>query len=43
MRRIGQQNLAEDNPSRLVQAFFYTHPPIRERLRVAQARLVQGA
>jgi Zn-dependent protease with chaperone function len=43
MRRIGRQNLAEDNPSRLVQAFFYTHPPIRERLRVAQARLVQGA
>lgn len=39
MRRIGQQNLAEDNPSRLVQAFFYTHPPIRERLRVAQERL----
>lgn len=39
MRRIGQQNLAEDHPSRLVQAFFYTHPPIRERLRVAQERL----
>ena len=36
MRRLGQQNLAEDNPSRLVQAFFYTHPPIKERLRVAQ-------
>lgn len=43
MRRLGQQNLAEDNPSRLVQVFFYTHPPIRERLRVAQERLVQGA
>jgi STE24 endopeptidase len=36
MRRLGQQNLAEDNPSRLVQAFFYTHPPIKERLRSAQ-------
>lgn len=36
MRRLGQQNLAEDNPSRLVQAFFYTHPPIKERLRAAQ-------
>lgn len=43
MRRLGQQNLAEDNPSRFVQAFFYTHPPIRERLRVAQERLAQGA
>jgi STE24 endopeptidase len=36
MRRLGQQNLAEDNPSKLVQAFFYTHPPIKERLRAAQ-------
>jgi STE24 endopeptidase len=38
MRRLGQQNLAEDNPSRLVQAFFYTHPPIKERLRAAEER-----
>jgi STE24 endopeptidase len=36
MRRLGQQNLAEENPSRLVQALFYTHPPIRERLKAAQ-------
>ncbi len=36
MRRLGQQNLAEDNPSRLVQAFFYTHPPMKDRLRAAQ-------
>ena len=36
MRRLGQQNLAEENPSRLVQAFFCTHPPIKERLRAAQ-------
>jgi STE24 endopeptidase len=36
MKRLGQQNLAEENPSRLVQAFFYTHPPIRERLRAAE-------
>jgi STE24 endopeptidase len=36
MRRLGQQNLAEENPSRLVQAFFYTHPPIKDRLRLAQ-------
>jgi STE24 endopeptidase len=37
MKRLGQQNLAEDSPSKLVQAFFYTHPPIKERLRAAQA------
>jgi STE24 endopeptidase len=36
MRRLGQQNLAEDSPSKLVQAFFYTHPPIKERLRAAE-------
>lgn len=36
MRRLGQQNLAEANPSRLVQVFFYTHPPIKDRLRAAQ-------
>ncbi len=37
MKRLGQQNLAEDSPSRLVQALFYTHPPIKERLRAAQS------
>jgi STE24 endopeptidase len=36
MRRLGQQNLAEENPSRLVQAFFYSHPPVKDRLRAAQ-------
>jgi STE24 endopeptidase len=36
MKRLGQQNLAEDDPSRLVQAFFYSHPPIKERLQAAQ-------
>jgi len=36
MRRLGQQNLAEQDPSRLIQALFYTHPPIKERLRAAQ-------
>jgi STE24 endopeptidase len=36
MKRLGQQNLAEDSPSPLVQAFFYTHPPIKERLSAAQ-------
>ena len=35
MKRLGQQNLAEDNPSPFVLAFFYTHPPIKERLSAA--------
>jgi STE24 endopeptidase len=37
MRRLGAQNLAEDNPSRLVQWLFYSHPPVRERIASAQA------
>ena len=36
MKRLGQQNLAEDDPSPIVRAFFYTHPPIKERLRAAR-------
>jgi Zn-dependent protease with chaperone function len=36
MRRLGQQNLAEENPSSLVQAFFYTHPPIKDRVKAAE-------
>ncbi len=36
MRRLGQQNLAEEHPSRLVQALFYTHPPVRDRVQAAQ-------
>jgi STE24 endopeptidase len=35
MRRLAAQNLAEDQPSRLVQVLFYTHPPIRERIAAA--------
>ena len=37
MRRLGAQNLAEENPSRIVQWLFYSHPPIRERIAAAQA------
>jgi STE24 endopeptidase len=36
MRRLGAQNLAEDDPSKLVQWMFYSHPPVRER--IADAR-----
>jgi STE24 endopeptidase len=37
MRRLGAQNLAEEDPSRLVQWLFYSHPPIRDRIAAAQA------
>jgi len=37
MKRLGAQNLAEDNPSRLVQVLFYTHPPINARIDAAHA------
>lgn len=40
MRRLSQQNLAEENPSRLVQWLFYSHPPIKQR--VDAARRFQG-
>jgi STE24 endopeptidase len=37
MRRLGMQNLAEENPSRIVRWLFYSHPPIRDRIAAAQA------
>ena len=42
MKRLGQQNLAEENPSPLAQAFFYTHPPIKQRLEAARQGLGTG-
>ena len=37
MRRLGNQNLAEEHPSKVVQWLFYSHPPMRERIAAAQA------
>ena len=37
MRRLGAQNLAEDDPSKIVQWLFYSHPPVRDRIAAAQA------
>lgn len=37
MRRLGQQNLADDDPGPLVRWWFYSHPPIRERIAAARA------
>ena len=36
MRRLGAQNLAEERPSKIVQWLFYSHPPLCERIAVAQ-------
>ena len=36
MKRLSQQNLAEERPSRLVRLLFYSHPPIRERIDAAR-------
>ena len=40
MRRLGSQNLSEENPSRATVVMFHTHPPIEER--IAAARLGLG-
>ena len=37
MKRLSQQNLAEDSPSTMVRLLFYSHPPIRERIDAARA------
>jgi glycerophosphoryl diester phosphodiesterase/Zn-dependent protease with chaperone function len=36
MKRLSQQNMAEEHPSRIVQWLFYSHPPIRERIESAR-------
>lgn len=36
MRRLGSQNLAEENPSRATVWMFHTHPPIEERITAAR-------
>jgi STE24 endopeptidase len=36
MRRLGVQNLAEENPSRTSVWLFHSHPPIEERIEAAR-------
>ena len=36
MKRLAAQNLAEEEPSRLVQILFHTHPPISARIAAAR-------
>ncbi len=37
MRRLADQNLSEEHPSRFARWMFYTHPPVRERIDIAEA------
>lgn len=37
MRRLAQQNLAEEQPPALARWLFYSHPPLGERIAAAQA------
>lgn len=39
MRRLGNQNLAEEQPSRLALWLFHSHPPIEQRIEAARAFL----
>ena len=41
MKRLGSQNLADEQPSRLTEWFLHTHPPLPQR--VAAARTWTGA
>ena len=36
MQKLGDYNLADPNPSKLVKFIFYSHPPISERIKFAQ-------
>jgi STE24 endopeptidase len=42
MRRLAAQNLAEEDPSILVQWLFHSHPPVGERIAAAQAFKIRG-
>jgi len=43
MKRLSQQNLAEEYPSPIVRWLFYSHPPIRERIDSARAFALEGS
>ncbi|MDQ3070376.1 MAG: M48 family metalloprotease, partial [Acidobacteriota bacterium] len=39
MKRLGAQNLAEEEPSTLARILFYSHPPLSERIDRARAQM----
>jgi STE24 endopeptidase len=36
MTKLSEKNLADPNPSKIVKFLFYTHPPISERIKLAE-------
>jgi STE24 endopeptidase len=42
MRRLAKQSLAEEEPGRVVQWLFYSHPPVRERIEAAKRFSYEG-
>ena len=36
MKKLAEKNLADPDPPKLVEIFFYDHPPISERIRLAE-------
>jgi STE24 endopeptidase len=43
MKRLSAQNLAEEEPSRLVEVLFHTHPTINARIAAARRFDSSGA
>jgi STE24 endopeptidase len=43
MRRLGDQNLADDHPSRLVEWLFHSHPPLSARIAAARRWALERA
>lgn len=43
IRRLGENNLSDFSPSRLVEIFYYDHPPILKRMQSAQQYLENKA
>ena len=39
MEKLASQNLADRNPSLLIKIFFFDHPPIDDRIRLARGRV----
>ena len=37
MEKLAAQNLADRNPHPIIKAFFFTHPPIDERIKIAKS------
>ena len=36
MKKLGQKNLSDENPNKIVEIFIYDHPPIKRRIEMAE-------